>query len=453
MATDLLLPLLGDVMTEGRLVSWLQPDGATVEAGQALYELESEKVSATVEAPSAGVLRHLVDEGEVMAVGSLVGRLLAPGEEEVEDAGAAPPGPARNAAPGEATAGGAETRRDGAPAEPAARAPGKGQAAVTAAPPPAATVAAASPGAGGAPVLATPAARRLARQLGLDLSALPKGRRLREADVRAFHAAQAEPAQAEAEAVPAAREPAPAPEPESGPVAAPAAWAAADGAVGYTGRRRAVGENMLRSLAGSAQLTLTTETGVDAAMEMVDGLNEEWSAAGVVVTLTRLVVKACAVALKEHPTFNARLDGDRIVQLPEVNVGIAMDHESGLVVPVVHGVDALSLKQLSRIGRELTLKGRDGRLTVADTEGATFTVTSMASTVVDAFTPIINPPQAAILGVGRVREVAAFAGETVVRRRVTTLSLTFDHRLNDGSPSARFLGRVAELIGRPYLLM
>jgi pyruvate dehydrogenase E2 component (dihydrolipoamide acetyltransferase) len=436
MAIDLLLPLLGDVMTEGRLVSWLQPDGAAVEAGQALYELESEKVTATVEAPSAGVLRHLVDEGEVLAVGSLVGRLLAAGEEEVEavSAGAAPAETARDAAAeNERDGAAAENERDGAAAEPAAS---PGPAAVT------------------PPLLATPAAKRVARQLGLDLGALPRGRRLREADVRAFHDAQAEPAAPpEPEAVPAAREPAPAPEPEAGQVAAPAARVAADGAVGYTGRRRAVGENMLRSLAGSAQLTLTTETGVDAAMEMVDGLNEEWGADGVVVTLTRLVVKACALALKEHPAFNARLDGDRIVQLPEVNVGIAMDHESGLVVPVVHRVDALSLKALSRIGRELTLKGRDGRLTVADTEGATFTVTSMASTVVDAFTPIINPPQAAILGVGRVREVAAFEGETVVRRRVTTLSLTFDHRLNDGSPSARFLGRVAELIGRPYLLM
>jgi pyruvate dehydrogenase E2 component (dihydrolipoamide acetyltransferase) len=448
MATDLLLPLLGDVMTEGRLVSWLQPDGVTVEAGQALYELESEKVSATVEAPSAGVLRHLVDEGEVLSVGSLVGRLLAPGEEEVEDAAAAPPEPApAEPMAAEAAAAGAEAERGVAPAEASAQAPGLGEAPAT---PPAATVAAASPG--GAPLLATPAAKRVARQLGLDLGALPRGRRLREDDVRAFHAAQAEPAAPpEPQAVPAAPEPAP--EAESGQVAAPAARAAADGALRYTGRRRAVGENMLRSLAGSAQLTLTTETGVDAAMEMVDGLNEEWSAEGVVVTLTRLVVKACALALRDHPTFNARLDGDRIVRLPEVNVGIAMDHESGLVVPVVHGVDALSLKELSRIGRELTLKGRDGRLTVADTEGATFTVTSMASTVVDAFTPIINPPQAAILGVGRVREVAAFEGETVVRRRVTTLSLTFDHRLNDGSPSARFLGRVAELIGRPYLLM
>src|SRR5262249_39753234 len=156
-----------------------------------------------------------------------------------------------------------------------------------------------------------------ARQLGVDLDALPRGRRLREADVRALHAVRAEPAAPpEPEAVPAPREPAP--EPESGQVAAPAARAAADGAVGYTRRRRAVGENTLRSLAGSAQLTLTTETGVDAAMEMVDGLNEEWGAEAVVVTLTRLVVKACAVALRDHPTFNARLDGDRIVRLPEV---------------------------------------------------------------------------------------------------------------------------------------
>lgn len=398
---DLLLPVLGDVMTEGRLVSWLQPDGAEVEAGQPLYELESEKVNATIEAPAAGVLRQLVPEGLVVPVGTLVGRVVAPGEE---------------------------------PLEPAAKADGPDHAQA-----PAATGAPPRPARAAATVLATPAAKRLARELGLDIAALSRGRRIREADVLAFHAAHAEPA------------PAPEPEPATAAVESPRDGQAAG--TDYAGRRRAVGENMRQSLATSAQLTLTTEVGVDAALEMVDGLNQEWNSEGVAATLTRLVVKACALALRDHPALNARLEGDRIVRLPVIDIGIAMDLEVGLVVPVVRRVDALPLKELCRVGRELTLKGREGSFPLADTEGGTFTVTSLASTVVDAFTPIINPPQAAILGVGRVREVAAFEGEAVVRRRVTTLSLTFDHRLNDGAPAARFLGRVVELLDRPYLLM
>ncbi|MBO0686428.1 MAG: 2-oxo acid dehydrogenase subunit E2, partial [Candidatus Dormibacteraeota bacterium] len=300
----------------------------------------------------------------------------------------------------------------------------------------------AAPAASGT-VLATPAAKRLARELGLDIGAMPRGRRIREADVLAFHAAQAEPA-AGPEPLRARAQVADQGEPPRDGQAA---------GTHYAGRRRAVGENMRESLATTAQVTLTTEVGVDAAMEMVDGLNEEWSSEGVVVTLTRLVMKASALALRDHPALNARLEGDRIVRLPAIDIGIAMDLEVGLVVPVVRGVDALPLKELCQIGRELTLKGREGSFSLADTEGGTFTVTSLASTVVDAFTPIINPPQAAILGVGRMREVAAFEGQTVARRRVTTLSLTFDHRLNDGAPAARFLGRVVELLARPYLLM
>ncbi|MBO0691133.1 MAG: 2-oxo acid dehydrogenase subunit E2, partial [Candidatus Dormibacteraeota bacterium] len=269
---------------------------------------------------------------------------------------------------------------------------------------------------------ATPAARRAARELGVDLVALQVAGRIREDDVRAFHAAGR---------------------------GAPGV----DGAVAYRGRRRTIAERMTQSLATTAQVTFSTEVGVDRAIEMVDALNEEWRAEGVVATLTRLVVKACARALRDHPRFNARLVGDEIVPMPDVNIGIALDQEAGLVVPVVRNVDGLSLREVSRTARELGERGRADRLWPADVDGGTFTVTSLASTVVDAFTPIINPPQAAILGVGRVRDAVGFDASGPVPRRVTTLSLTFDHRLNDGAPAARFLGRIVELVERPYVLV
>lgn len=412
MATELRLPLLGDVMTEGRIVAWLEADGAEVQAGQPLYELETEKVSYTVEAPAAGTLRRVVPEGETVPVGALVGRLLAEDEEEAAGAAAA----SEHLAPAEA-AGAVEPPP--APPVPADEAP------ATAAVQPAPRVPVGeSPPEDAIPIpRATPAARRAARELGVDLVALHVVGRIREDDVRAFHAAG-----------------------RGAPVSG-------DGAVSYQGRRRTIGERMTQSLATTAQVTFSTEVGVDRALEMVDGLNEEWQAAGVVVTLTRLVVKACARALRDHPRFNARLDGDEIVLFPDVNVGIALDQEAGLIVPVVKNVDRLSLREVSRAARELGERGRADRLSPADLDGGTFTVTSLASTVVDAFTPIINPPQAAILGVGRVRDTVGFDASGPVPRRVTTLSLTFDHRLNDGAPAARFLGRIVALVERPYVLV
>jgi pyruvate dehydrogenase E2 component (dihydrolipoamide acetyltransferase) len=210
---------------------------------------------------------------------------------------------------------------------------------------------------------------------------------------------------------------------------------------------------MRESAVSMAQVTLTSETLVDAAVEMVHGLNREWRKDGVLVTLTALIVRACALALKEHPQLNSRLDGGQILLSPEINVGVAVDQEAGLIVPVVRAADRMSLQMVAKTVRELTEKAREDKLRPEDVLDGTFTVSSLEGTGVDAFTPIINPPQAAILGVGRVRDVAAFEGASVVKRQATTLSLTFDHRVTDGAPAARFLERVAELLGRPYLLM
>ncbi|HSR23217.1 MAG TPA: 2-oxo acid dehydrogenase subunit E2, partial [Candidatus Eisenbacteria bacterium] len=285
MAVDLRLPRLGDVMTEGRLLAWLEPDGAEVRPGQPLYELETEKVSFTVEAPAAGVLRQVVPAGEVVEVGTVVGRLLE-----------------------------------------AAHA---------------------------SEVLATPAARRLARELGVDLAALGTGHRIRENDVRAYHAATAPLAAA--------------------PVPAVAEF------VPYRGRRRTIGERMVRSQRTVAALTLTSEVRVDAALDLVDRLNREWRDDGIVLTLTRVVVRACALALREHPVLNGRLLEDRIELPRTIDVGIAVDEEAGLVVPVLRRADSLTLAETARAVRELRRRAEAGGLTRDDLEGATFTVTSLTS--------------------------------------------------------------------------
>ena len=435
MAVTVHLPKVGMTMEEGTLVRWLVPDGALVERGTTLFEMETEKVEIEVQSDGDGTLRQLVSEGMRLQPGGIVGCVLASDERDVPaDVGAAVAAQWSAAAGSDAkppaAAGAAAT---GAPAPPPPPPPAAAEpprpVVATVAPPPAAGAA------GAGRVVASPIARRLAAELGVDLTAVagtgPNGR-VTEQDVRG-HA-----------------------ETRGRDAAAPAAAAAPARGVGttpYSGRRRMIGERMRQSLQAMAQLTLVSETRVDEATRMVHGLNREWRSERVVVTLTALVVKACALALRDHPALNARLDGDQIVSAPDVNIGFAVDVDEGLIVPVVHHADALSLRDVARAVADLTERAKAGSLGLPDVSGGTFTVTSLDGTVVDAFTPVVNPPQAAILGVGRVRDVPVFEGGAVERGQVTALSLTIDHRVLDGAPAARFLARVAELLSRPYVLM
>jgi pyruvate dehydrogenase E2 component (dihydrolipoamide acetyltransferase) len=413
-------------MEEGTLCKWVVPDGGAIKRGEIMFEMETEKVQLEVEAEHEGSLKHLVPEGAVLKPGDVVGAILAAGEEVPQalldrvaaQAGETPgAGSQSTAAAIEATMSDAESR-----------------------PTPASDV---SLPAGEAPRV-SPIARRMADEYGIDVRALTgsgPGGRIVERDVqKAVEARQA---------VPDIRIEAPLAPPEATQAPTPSDATT----IAYRGRRRTIGERMRESAGSTAAVTLTSETPVDAALAMIHGLNREWRKDGVVVTLTALIARACALALKEHPQLNSRLEGDQIVIAPEVNVGVAVDQEAGLIVPVVRAADRMSLQMVARSIRELTEKAREDKLTPDEVTGGTFTVSSLEGSGVDAFTPIINPPQAAILGVGRVRDVAAFEGQEVVRRQATTLSLTFDHRVTDGAPAARFLDRVAELLDRPYLLM
>ena len=445
MATAIYLPKVGMTMEEATLTKWLEPDGAEVKRGQLIFEMETEKVQMEVEADADGILKHLVAEGAELEPGNVVGCLLASGEElpqSLLDQVAAQSGDAV-----------ATSQTAAASAEP------------TAPDAPSSHLEVASQGM----LRVSPVARRLADENGIDVRTLtgsgPDGRIIERDVQRAIEAkaTDAPPSTVGARLAPAPGVAAPAeietapsrPKPRFGAFSSATPPAATGDSIPYTGRRRLIGERMHESLASMAQLTLTSETPVDEATKMLHGLNREWRKDGVVVTLTGLMVKACALALREYPQLNAGLDtaDGRIVLEPAVNIGVAVSQDAGLIVPVVRNADQLSLKELAANVRNMLDRTQQGKLGVEDVEGGTFTVTSLDSTVVDAFTPIINPPQAAILGVGRVRDVAAFEGSEVVKRQVTTLSLTFDHRITDGTPGAKFLERVAELLGRPYLLM
>jgi len=407
MPTIVVLPKMGMTMTEGTLAQWLVSDSARVEKGQPIFRMLTEKINTEVEAETSGVLRHLVPEDSTVPAGAVVGCILSQDEELPPEllqmaAAAAAPAPAT--------------------AAPVPAAPGAGGGA----PPARAT---------GGFVPASPLARRLAEEAGIDLSQVegtgPGGRILQEDVERAIAARR------EAPAVPAA--------------AAPAAGRT----IPFKGVRRTIGQRMHESLQTMAQLTITMEVDVTEAGRMCQELSERWQAepaGGVSVTYTHAIVKAAALALAEHPRLNSTLEGDVIRLLDEVNVGVAVGLDEGLIVPVVREADRKPLRQIAVEARELSEKARQGTLTVDEVTGGTFTVTTLGMYDVDVFTPIVNPPQCAILGVGRVKEVPAFEGEQVVRRSVLNLSLSFDHRVVDGAPAAEFLRRVKHYLEHPNLL-
>lgn len=210
---------------------------------------------------------------------------------------------------------------------------------------------------------------------------------------------------------------------------------------------------MFRSVHSTAQVTLVSEVDATESLRLRAQLLPEWEREGIRLTLTDLIVKACGKALREHPYVNAKLDGDQILLLDQVNVGIAVALSDGLIVPVVRGADSRPLREIAAESRALAERARAGRLSVDDVSGGTFTVTNLGSYGIDLFTPIINAPETAILGVGKAVERPAVYNGDICKRFLMYLSLSFDHRLVDGAPAAEFMQRVRELLERPYLLL
>lgn len=287
----------------------------------------------------------------------------------------------------------------------------------------------------------SPRARALAEAAGLDVRTVvgtgPDGR-IVERDVQRALAERGQQVPA-----PASIGPAP-------PPAAPQGVSAT-----VSPRLRAViAKRMMESLHQSAQLTLTTEVDMAEASRLRDEVAPELERReGVRPTYTDLVVRAVALALRDHPALNARWEGDGVRRLEEIHIGVAVALDEGLVVPVVRHADRLSLAQIAAAVRGLSERARAFRLRPEEIQGSTFTVTNLGMYDVDAFTPILNPPEAGILGVGRVHRRPVAVGDQVVIRPTMVLSLTFDHRVVDGAPAAQFLQRVKHVLEHPYLLL
>ena len=453
MPTSVILPKLGMTMVEGTITEWYRQSGDAVQTGDLLFAFETEKVNYEVQAEAEGTLHVLVAATETVDAGAVVAQILAAGEEPSPAAApATAPAPAAAAsAPAAAPAPDGDGGAAGdAPSEPGRASPAVKRLAashgldlatirgsgvggrILRTDVEAAAAAPAAPPAPAGPVKASPAAKRLAREHDLDLAGLtgsgPGGRIVVE-DVEAAQAA----------ASPAAEAPAPA-DGETFP---------------YRGMRRTIGGRMHASLQEMAQLTMATDVDMTRAVDLRRELLDLWADRGLRPTYTDFVIKAAALALRGHPRLNAELRDDAIVLHPQVHVGFAVALDEGLIVPVTRDTDALPLDELAPISADLALRARERRLGADDLTGGTFTVTSLGMYGIDVFTPIINPPQAAILGVGRISERPVFRGESndVERRSFMTLSLTIDHRVVDGAPAAEFLRDVKGILERPSQLI
>jgi pyruvate dehydrogenase E2 component (dihydrolipoamide acetyltransferase) len=419
MATEVVLPRMGLTQDEGTVVKWFKAEGSRVTKGEPLFEVMTDKATLEIEAPATGVLlRILVAEGGTVPVATPIALIGEPGE-------VVPASPAAASRIGEA-AGSARV----APAGPDG---GVGAAGI------------APPGDPAGRVKISPRARALAEMHGLDVRALVgtgPGGRIIERDIQTVVLSRGG-APSTPQGVPAAAA-----------HAAPSAVAALPQAPAAARMRAIIAQRMLESLHTTAQLTLTTEVDMDEAARLREEVGAELERReGVHITYTDLIVRAAAVALREHPWINARWEGEGVRRLSEIHIGVAVALDEGLVVPVVRQAERATLGGISAAIRDLSERARTNRLRPEEMQGSTFTVTNLGMYDVDAFTPVLNPPDAAILGVGRLHRKPVAAGDRVEIRSTAVLSLTFDHRVVDGAPAAQFLQRIKYILEHPYLLL
>jgi pyruvate dehydrogenase E2 component (dihydrolipoamide acetyltransferase) len=448
MALDVVVPKLGLTMEEGTLIEWHRADGERVAKGEPLFTVETDKVAYEVLAEADGLVQRLVAVDAVLPVGAVVGRLLAE-----TDAGAA--GRADVAVPS-----GPVTAQP--PRAPSFAAP---TAATCAQTPPSTPPSAVRPpsGAPAGRIRSSPIARRIAAEHGIDLARVtPSGaggvvlRRDVDAALRTARPAAASPADPPqaARTAPVAVPPAAAPA-----VAAPAAVAPATDPGRpvrrrpLAGTRRAIAQRMTASLAASAQLTAFARVDMGEAESLRRSLAADADTIGVRVTVTDIVLKCVGAALRATPELRAWIDGDEIVSVDAVDVGLAVALDDGLVVPVIRDVDRLPLAELARTRAEVVGRARAGRLVREDLVGGSFTLSNFGSYGGDMETPILNPPQSAMLGIGRIADdVVARDGAPVVRPTMW-LSMTYDHRLIDGALAGRFRARLKSLLEQPLRVL
>jgi pyruvate dehydrogenase E2 component (dihydrolipoamide acetyltransferase) len=395
LATEVIMPALGMAQETGRIVRWLKAEGEEVQAGEPLLEVETDKSVVELEAPATGALRILVASSEeAVPVGKVVGWIAAPGEVLPEAASPSVSASAARPAP--------------SVVQPSAPSPTPRR---------------------GRPLL-SPAARRVARELGLDLSELPEGSRpLHVADVRRLAEAKAK--------APASAEPL-------------VAAATDEGAFSrYTGVQEVMAQRTAQSWRQAPHFYLMRQVraqGLEGWLYAARRHEEE-------TTFTDLLIVACARVLAEFPELNATAVPGGVRRHEGVHVGIAVATERGLVVPVVHDAARRTLRSVTEERRALVARARQGQLSPEDVRGGTFTISNLGMFGVDRFLPVLNLDQALLLAVGRIRREPVAEGDAVVVRSVVDLTLACDHRVADGAAAARFLEHLAAALEDPTLLI
>jgi pyruvate dehydrogenase E2 component (dihydrolipoamide acetyltransferase) len=417
MSSQVTLPRLGQGMEAGTIVKWLKSEGDHVEKGEALYELDTEKVTQEVEADASGVLlKILAGEGEEIEVGKPIAVIGEEGE-EVPEAEAEDPSKTTEE----------EKQEEGEPAPEREEERERGREASEP------EQARAEPSVAeqrrdGGRVKASPLARRIARERGIDLSGLsgtgPEGRIVAEDVERAATA----------------------------PAAAPAAVPGEVESVPLTGIRKAIARRMTEAWEAPAfQITMTADMGAAVSLrQALVARTEEGSARP---TYSDILTKVCAVALMRHRAMNALFAGDEVRLIPTANIGIAVAVPNGLLVPVLRNCETKTIPQLAAERAELVDRTRAGKLQQQDLEDGTFTISNLGMYDVDRFVAVLNPPQAGILAVGAIQERAVVREGAVVSRPVMEMTLTCDHRSVDGATASEFLRTVKGFLEEPGLAL
>ena len=423
MAVSIVVPQLGESIAEGTVSKWLKAEGDKVQVDEPVVEIMTDKVTVEVPSPAAGVLgKLLVEEGTTVPVGEPIANILAEGEADTASQGAAKP------------------KQEAAATAPPTSAPAAAPAPAKPAPQTVATSVAVPPqpsnGSGGKSYF-SPVVRRLAREHGIDPTAVPgtgRGGRVTREDMLAFIE------QGGADALPPASGAAP-----TGPM---------EETIPLAGVRKVIAERMVQSKFTATHVTTFEEVNVSSIVRLRNEFKQEiLDRHGVRLTFTPFFVKATVLALREFPTLNATWKGnDAVVVKRYYNIGVAVGRDAGLMVPVVKDAGRKTLVDVARAVNDISERAHANRVTPDELQGGTFSITNSGVFGSFASTPIINFPEVAILGVHKIAERPVVEDGEIVIRPMTNLALTFDHRWIDGHTAVQFVVRVKELIERPERL-
>jgi len=432
MSTDVIMPQMGESIAEGTIVKWLKEVGDTIERDEALFEISTDKVDAEIPSPAAGVLLEiLVSEGETVEINTVVARIGAEGEQP------APSAPAKTEA--------AEAREEKPTPKPEAPRPSVPTTEAPAPPP--------APKPSAAPVRLSPVVAKIAAEQGVDVS-LVEGTgsqgRVTKKDILAYieRSAGATPA------APAAP-PAPAPRPQAAPTpaapVAPQLFAAGQDEVReeMSIMRKKIAEHMVMSKHTSPHVYSVFEIDMSEVVKQRNALKPEFAGEGVHLTFLPFFIQAAIRGIKEFPIINSSVDGDTIVYKKNVNVGIAVALEKGLIVPVIKGADQMNLLGLAKAAADLGERARSKRLVPDDVQGGTFTITNVGVFGGLFGMPIINQPQVGIMGIGTIVKRPVVVNDAIAIRPIVHISLSYDHRVVDGADASRFLSVVKHELEKP----